>query len=77
MNRNELLALAYDILVNAYPNRLSAREIADIITQQTGVTISPRRIRELLKNESLTNPHFAKYYVTPNRIKFSVYLYLL
>lgn len=74
MNRKSLQQYAYDILCNVYPRKMSAKEIAELICQISGIQPSPRQVRENLKDLATRNLHFAKYYPSPHRIKFSVYI---
>ncbi len=74
MNRECIIELAYDILRNSYPQKLSSSEVTDQILFHTGVALNIKRVREILKRMALTSKNFAMYYVRPRRIKFSVYI---
>lgn len=74
MYKRILQQYAYEILRNAYPTKLSAKEIAEQIRMIWNISVSDRVVRNMLKKLALTNPHFGKYYYRPNRIKFSVYM---
>ena len=66
---------AYLIMSSRHPQKFSASELAIEINLTYNTTFNRQQVYQALKRYSLTNKHFALYYLNGRRrVVFSVYL---
>lgn len=70
----EIRLMAYSVLLQDYPNKLSASEIAKRINKEYGIIASRQQVHGALRVFARMNRHFAIYpSFFPYRIRYSVY----
>lgn len=74
MSANEIRQLAFSVLLYRFPQKLSAREIADTICLDYGIEVSRRQVHSALRDFARSNKHFAIFpSFFPYRLSYSVY----
>ena len=74
MSANEIRQIAFSVLLYRFPQKLSAREIADAICLDYCFEVSRQQVHSALRVFARSNKHFAIFpSFFPYRIKYSVY----
>ena len=75
-SKDTIRQLAYRVLCDNYPQKLTASEIAENITMRFGVKLSRSQVHRALRQFARGNIHFSIFpSFFPTRVRYSVYKY--
>lgn len=69
----EIRQESYEILMQNYPRKMRAAELARIISSRIGVKVSRRQVASALRKYALRNKHFSVFPIN-GKVCYSVYI---